>query len=350
MNRRNAFTLIELLVVIAVIAILMSILMPALSRAREQGKRVACLNNLGQMMKGWIMYADDNDDKIMPANPATLGAASRNGGWVHYWTGQTATQEQKTRRHPQRADLPLLLRRQAVQVPHRRPRRGGHLRHPGCDERLLTASRAPRTSWSRPTDQDPAGRRADRLPRRGPAESEQLDALVRPGAMVGPDHRPPRRRHELRVRRRPQRVLEVEGPADARSRQSTTTMSGRTAFATVRCPTRPATRICTRSREESGPSWDTRPAIERHTSVGATFVTPSRTTQTRFIMRSPMRHAGRYHCLLRAEEHPGMGLYHLDRAPNARYHEGLSEYALPADRVRPWPVRRSAGLKKGSYE
>jgi len=84
MSRRHAFTLIELLVVIAIIAILMAILMPALSRAREQGKRVACLNNLGQMMKGWIMYADEHDDKIVWANPASRTDLPPNGGWVHY--------------------------------------------------------------------------------------------------------------------------------------------------------------------------------------------------------------------------------------------------------------------------
>ena len=64
-SRRDGFTLIELLVVIAVIAVLMSILMPALQRAREQGKRAACLNNLKQLNLSWILYADDNDDKLV---------------------------------------------------------------------------------------------------------------------------------------------------------------------------------------------------------------------------------------------------------------------------------------------
>jgi len=44
--RHKGFTLIELLVVIAVIAVLMAIIMPALNRAREQGKRACCLSNL----------------------------------------------------------------------------------------------------------------------------------------------------------------------------------------------------------------------------------------------------------------------------------------------------------------
>ncbi len=70
--RRNsmagrAFTLIELLVVVAVIAVLMAILMPALSRAREQGKRAVCLSNVKQFGLAWVMYADDNDQKIVNA-------------------------------------------------------------------------------------------------------------------------------------------------------------------------------------------------------------------------------------------------------------------------------------------
>ena len=63
--RRVGFTLIELLVVIAIIAILMAIMMPALNRAKEQGKRAVCLNNLRQLTLAWIMYADENDDRIV---------------------------------------------------------------------------------------------------------------------------------------------------------------------------------------------------------------------------------------------------------------------------------------------
>jgi len=65
MNKRSGFTLIELLVVIAIIAILMAILMPALNRAREQGQRVVCESNLKQLTLAWLMYADDNDEKIV---------------------------------------------------------------------------------------------------------------------------------------------------------------------------------------------------------------------------------------------------------------------------------------------
>jgi prepilin-type N-terminal cleavage/methylation domain-containing protein/prepilin-type processing-associated H-X9-DG protein len=65
MSRRKAFTLIELLVVIAIIAILMAVLMPALNRAREQGKRIACLNNVKQMALTWNLYADDHADRLV---------------------------------------------------------------------------------------------------------------------------------------------------------------------------------------------------------------------------------------------------------------------------------------------
>jgi prepilin-type N-terminal cleavage/methylation domain-containing protein/prepilin-type processing-associated H-X9-DG protein len=63
--KQRGFTLIELLVVIAVIALLMGILMPALQRAREQGQRAVCMSTLKQLTLCWIMYADDNDGKLI---------------------------------------------------------------------------------------------------------------------------------------------------------------------------------------------------------------------------------------------------------------------------------------------
>ncbi len=60
----TGFTLIELLVVISIMSLLMSILLPALSRARELGKRIVCQSNLRQLTFAWTMYAMDNDDKL----------------------------------------------------------------------------------------------------------------------------------------------------------------------------------------------------------------------------------------------------------------------------------------------
>jgi prepilin-type N-terminal cleavage/methylation domain-containing protein len=65
MDKRRAFTLVELLVVIAIIALLMAILMPALNRARELGRRSVCLGNLKQLALAWIMYTDTNNGNLV---------------------------------------------------------------------------------------------------------------------------------------------------------------------------------------------------------------------------------------------------------------------------------------------
>jgi len=82
MTKRRGFTLIELLVVIAIIALLMAILIPTLNRAREQGKRAACLSNLKQLGLAWILYADDNDDKLVSSEAGGQWKNTFGEPWV----------------------------------------------------------------------------------------------------------------------------------------------------------------------------------------------------------------------------------------------------------------------------
>ena len=63
-TRSCGFTLVELLVVIGIIALLISILLPALNRARESARRTACLNNLRQVHLTFMYYAQDNRDRV----------------------------------------------------------------------------------------------------------------------------------------------------------------------------------------------------------------------------------------------------------------------------------------------
>jgi prepilin-type N-terminal cleavage/methylation domain-containing protein len=63
-SSKSGFTLIELLVVIAVIAVLMGILMPVLARAKERGRRAACMGNVRQFIIGTTVYASDENERL----------------------------------------------------------------------------------------------------------------------------------------------------------------------------------------------------------------------------------------------------------------------------------------------
>jgi prepilin-type N-terminal cleavage/methylation domain-containing protein len=65
-NQRLAFTLIELLVVIAIIAILAALLLPVLAKAKIRAQGIQCVSNSKQFATAWIMFADDNQDNLVP--------------------------------------------------------------------------------------------------------------------------------------------------------------------------------------------------------------------------------------------------------------------------------------------
>jgi len=82
----RAFTLIELLVVIAVIAVLLAILVPVMSAAKEHAQRAVCLSNLRQLTTAWIAYADDHDGKLVNGNAMEKWSNS-TGRHMDGWLG-----------------------------------------------------------------------------------------------------------------------------------------------------------------------------------------------------------------------------------------------------------------------
>ena len=85
-RKEGAFTLIELLVVIAIIAILASLLLPVLAKAKESARRANCISNERQLILAWQIYADDHDGRLVQNGYSTTPSPSPvwASGGTHY--------------------------------------------------------------------------------------------------------------------------------------------------------------------------------------------------------------------------------------------------------------------------
>ncbi|MGE0478988.1 MAG: DUF1559 domain-containing protein [Phycisphaerae bacterium] len=107
MRRARGFTLIELLVVVAIIALLMSLLLPTMERARESARRTRCLSNLRQMGFALHMYAAEYSGRLMPL--AYFDQAD-----VTYWWGRDSADGVDASRGFLQPYLPTELRERGV--------------------------------------------------------------------------------------------------------------------------------------------------------------------------------------------------------------------------------------------
>jgi prepilin-type N-terminal cleavage/methylation domain-containing protein/prepilin-type processing-associated H-X9-DG protein len=81
-RRSPGFTLIELLVVIAIIAVLAALLLPVLGQAKARAQATGCANNIRQLSAAWMLYADENEDRLVN-NHGIDETRSRRENWVN---------------------------------------------------------------------------------------------------------------------------------------------------------------------------------------------------------------------------------------------------------------------------
>jgi type II secretory pathway pseudopilin PulG len=86
---RGGFTILELLAVFVIIGVLVSLLCAALNHTRYKAQRIKCLDNLKQLQLAWLMYKDDNDDRLAlnktapaPNHPRIIARRASTNSWV----------------------------------------------------------------------------------------------------------------------------------------------------------------------------------------------------------------------------------------------------------------------------